>query len=120
MKNGLFITNYFKLKSLSAKDLRAQLKAIGELLKELPKKRENWNKYILPRQIDRLLTDEDFLKSLKKSLKKDFDILRELDQIRDTFNEAELATLDKLLEAEVEDKEETIQLFKELHLHKFS
>lgn len=103
---------YFNLKNISAKELRAQLKTIGEALKDLPKRRSNWNKYIRPRQIDRLLTDADFLKGLKRTLKKDFDVLRELDQIRETFNEAEIATLDKLLDAEVEGKDETIALFK--------
>ncbi len=105
-------TEYFKLKNISAKELRAQLKSIGDTLKDLPKKRANWNKYIRPRQIDRLLLDQDFLKALRKTLKKDFDVLREIDQIRGSFNEPELATLDKLIDAEVEGKEAKIALFK--------
>lgn len=102
---------YFNLELLQAKDLRSKINAIHDLLKDLPKKREVWNKYVLPRQIDLLLADEDFKKALKKSLKKDFDVLCELDQIKANCNESERAVLEKLSDYLSRPKQELISFF---------
>ncbi len=102
---------YFPLKNTTAKEFRNKIKVIREALKDLPKQRENWNRYILPRQIDLLLADEDFHKSLKKSLRKDFDSICEQDQLKGNFNEAELGAVEKLLELEIEDKSELLTIF---------
>lgn len=102
---------YFPLKNTTAKEFRNKIKVIREALKDLPKQRENWNRYILPRQIDLLLADEDFHKSLKKSLRKDFDSICEQDQLKGNFNEAELGVVEKLLELEIEDKSELLTIF---------
>lgn len=101
---------YFPLKNTTAKEFRNKIKVIREALKDLPKQRENWNRYILPRQIDLLLADEDFHKSLKKSLRKDFDSICEQDQLKGSFNEAELGAVEKLLELEIEDKSELLKI----------
>lgn len=102
---------FFPLKNTNAKEFRSKLKSIEEALKGLPKKRAVWNKYILPKQIDMLLADSVFLGALKKTLRRDFDTIRELDKLKASFNEAELVTIDKLLEKGADDKASIIKLF---------
>jgi len=102
---------FFPLKNSSAKIFGGKLKAIGETLNELPDKRAGWNKYILPRQIDMMLADAKYPDALRKSVRKDFDVLIALDKIRASFTEAERAATDKVIEHDVQSKEEALQLF---------
>jgi hypothetical protein len=87
---------YFNLHQLTAKELREKISSIHDLLLDLPKKRSLWNKYVLPRQIDLLLIDEDYRKGLKRSLKKDFDLLCELDQLKAKCSDEERSVLKKI------------------------
>ncbi|WP_422008427.1 AAA domain-containing protein [Roseivirga pacifica] len=102
---------YFPLHQLTAKELRAVINEIHDALKDLPSKRQLWNKYVLPRQIDLLLGNDDFLKALRRTIKRDFDTLCELDQLRDAFHESELGVVDKLTEYMDRDKKELLSLF---------
>lgn len=102
---------YFKLQKLSAKEFRASIKELREALEGLLVRRKRWNKYIEPPQIDRLLLDDDFLKALKLTIKKDFDTLCELDKLRDSFTEQELAVVDRLLDLKLESKKEVLKVF---------
>jgi len=113
MRYGSFANfkEYFNLDQLSAKELRAKMGAIHEHLRELPKLRRGWNKYVLPRQIDSSLTNEGYRLALKRTLKKDFDVLCELDQIKQDCNEAERAVLGKITEHLAMNKESLLNLF---------
>ncbi len=102
---------FFPLKKISGKEFRTTLKSIAEALKELPKRRAQWNKFILPKQIDLLLNNDSFHTDLKKTLRRDFDTLRELDKLRISFSETEIQTIDKLLEHQQVDKTSIISLF---------
>lgn len=102
---------FFPLKNTTSEEFKAKLIAISEALKGLPAKRADWNKYVLPRQIDLLLGDEAFKTELTKSIRKDFDTLRELDKLRASFDETALATVDKLIEKDTRDKASMIALF---------
>ncbi len=102
---------YFKLQKFSAKEFRSKIKELREALEGLPSKRKRWNKYIEPPQVDKLLLNEDFLKALRRTLKKDFDTLCELDKLRDSFSEQELAVVDRLLDLHIESKTEVIDVF---------
>ncbi|OEK02175.1 hypothetical protein BFP97_11865 [Roseivirga sp. 4D4] len=102
---------FFPLKNSSAKIFGGKLKAIGKILKNLPDKRANWNKYVLPRQIDIMLADAKYADALRKSVRKDFDVLIALDKIRASFTEAETAATDKIIEHDVSSKEEALELF---------
>ncbi|MBO3699147.1 AAA domain-containing protein [Roseivirga sp. E12] len=102
---------FFPLKNSSAKIFGNKLKAIGRILQVLPDKRANWNKYVLPRQIDTMLVDANYATALKKSVRKDFDVLIVLDKIRASFNESQTATTDKIIDFGVAKKEEAIALF---------
>ncbi|MBO6496707.1 MAG: DUF4011 domain-containing protein [Roseivirga sp.] len=102
---------YFKLNKLSAKEFRSKIKELREALESLPNKRKKWNKYIEPPQIDRLLQDEDFLKSLRKSIKRDFETLCELDKLRESFSEHELAIVDRLVDLHLDNKKEALRIF---------
>ena len=104
-------TEYFNLNQLKAKGLRARINEIYHLLMGLPKKRALWNKYVLPRQIDLLLADKDYRKALKRSIKKDFDVLCELDQIKADCCDEERSVLKKLDELMTLSKKEIISLF---------
>jgi len=91
---------YFPLKNTTAKDFREKVKSIREALKALPRQRANWNQYILPRQIDLLLASDEFYRSLKKSIKKDFDALCDQDRILSTFSEVKRSVVEKLNDLE--------------------
>lgn len=102
---------YFKLHKLSAKEFRAKIKELRESLEPLPARRKRWNKYIEPPQIDKLLADDDFLKALRRTVKRDFETLCELDKLRDSFSEKELSIVDRLADLHLESKKEIIQVF---------
>lgn len=102
---------FFPLKNSSAKIFGEKLKKIGSILQELPNKRSIWNQYILPKQIDSMLSRASYVESLKKSVRKDFDVLISLDKIRVSFIEGERATIDKLIDQGISSKEEAIALF---------
>lgn len=101
---------YFPLKNTTAREFRAKIMVIREALAELPEKRANWNRYILPRQIDLLLADAYFNNSLKKTLKRDFDSICEQDRLKESFNESELGCLEKLLELEDTDQDKLLSV----------
>lgn len=97
---------FFPLKNSSAKIFGDKLKAISQTLRDLPNKRSKWNKYVLPRQIDTMLSNADYANALKFSVRKDFDLLIALDKIRVSFNASQGAVTDKLLDhgaASIED-----------------
>lgn len=102
---------FFPLKKSSAKIFGDKLKAIASILKDLPNKRSNWNSYVLPRQIDSMLSDAGYAHALKISVRKDFDVLIALDKIRASFNESQRAATEKLIDHGVANKEEAISLF---------
>ena len=102
---------YFPVKKLSAKELKSRIKAIRTTLKDLPKKREAWNKYILPVQVDQLLLSSDFLSQLKRTLKRDFDSICEMDQIKSSLTEARLSGLKRLEELGARTTAEYIAIF---------
>lgn len=102
---------YFPLKNTNAKEFREKVKAIRETLRELPKQRSNWNKYILPRQIDLLLASEDFYRNLKKTIRKDFDAICDQDRIRSTFSEVKKSVVDKLEDLEGGAMADRIRVF---------
>ncbi len=104
-------TEYFNLNQLTAKELRAKVNEIHNLLEGLPKKRASWNKYVLPRQIDLMLANEEYRKALKRSIKKDFDVLCELDQIKADCCDEEKTVLKKLDDSMNLPKKEIIALF---------
>ena len=102
---------FFPLKNTTSEKFKGKLTAINGALLDLPAKRVDWNKYVLPRQIDLLLGDENFRSELTKSLRTNFDTLRELDKLRASFDETALATVDKLIEKDVKDKSTMISMF---------
>ena len=102
---------YFPVNKLSAKEIKQRINEIRQTLKSLPKKRENWNRYILPIQVDRLLLSGDFLSQLKKTLKRDFDSICEMDQIKSTLSPARLAGLKRLEELGPRTTQEYIDIF---------
>lgn len=102
---------FFPLKNSSAKIFGDKLKAIGQILEDLPIKRSGWNRYILPRQIDTMISDADHASALKVSVRKDFDLLIALDKIRISFNPSQGAVTDKLLDHGVVNKESALLLF---------
>lgn len=104
-------TEYFNLNQLAAKELRAKISAIHSLLEHLPRKRNRWNKYVLPRQIDLILLDPEYGRVLKRSIRKDFDVLCELDQIKAECSDEQRASLRKLDDFMKLPKKDIIYLF---------
>ena len=101
---------FFPLKNSSAKIFGNKLKAISQVLQELPHRRSLWNQYIFPRQIDIMLSDANYASALKTSARQDFDLLVALDKIRASFTEAQRAATDKLIDHGAADKEDAITL----------
>lgn len=102
---------YFQLRKLTAKEFRTKVKDLRLALEKLPQKRKRWNKYIQPPQIDRLLSDPDYLKALKRSIKRDFDTLCELDKLKSGLNERQLAVVEKLTALDLEEKGQILKVF---------
>ncbi|OEK06450.1 AAA domain-containing protein [Roseivirga misakiensis] len=102
---------FFPFKNSSAKIFRTKLTNIELALKSLPVQRADWNRYILPKQVDLILAHQNFGTALAQSLKKDFDTLKSLDELRSSLSAQALSTVDKLFDQELSDKASLIQLF---------
>lgn len=102
---------YFNLQKCSVKEFRVKVKKLIKALEQLPQRRHEWNKYILPRQIDLLLLSEEFHQKLKSTIRKDFDAICEMDLMKDKFTVSKNAVIDKLLHLEKMTIEESIAVF---------
>lgn len=102
---------YFNLQKLTLQEFKEKIKQLSDALNPLPEKRKDWNKYILPRQIDLLLASESNYSQLKNSIKKDFDSICELDKLKSGFSESGVAVLDKLDELEGYSIDKKVDVF---------
>ncbi|PIQ49813.1 MAG: DNA helicase I [Cytophagales bacterium CG12_big_fil_rev_8_21_14_0_65_40_12] len=102
---------YFPVKKFTSAQLKKRIKTIISVLKDLPKKREQWNKYILPIQIDHVLRDPASAKEMKKTLLLDFDSICELDQLVSGFSEAQISGIKKLEDLGIRTASEYFQIF---------
>jgi len=102
---------YFNLDKFSVAQFHDRIEQLAESLGGLPKKRQEWNKYILPRQIDLLLVSEPYYKTLQSTISNDFDGICEMDRMWNEFSETKMAAIDKLISCKAATIAEKIGVF---------
>jgi superfamily I DNA and/or RNA helicase len=102
---------YFNLDQFSVAQFHDRIEQLAESLEELPKRRLEWNKYILPRQIDLLLVSESYYDALKATANSDFDGICEMDRMWDDFSETKTGAIDKLINSKATTIEGKVAVF---------
>ncbi len=103
---------YFNISQLSYGDLKEVLKNLLVILTELPEKKTNWLRYLLPKQIGFILSDTKVKETLKKSLNKEFENLCAFDKLGQNFSTHEKSTVAKLYEfGEAHEGVDVVALF---------
>jgi hypothetical protein len=90
-------------------DYIRRVKALMQLLDDVPPMIQPWMKYLTDSQLRALMMGKVELKDAEKLLTKDFDALVEYHTIRDSFNTTERDTVEKLTE-NYESKQASIRL----------
>jgi hypothetical protein len=104
--------HYFNLRKLSFAELKAGAEKMLELLGSIKQKREEWQQYLSPVQIEKLLGSESKARQMITSLEEDFDLIAEFDRMRQALPEAELQLMEKIvIESPAGSGEEEILAF---------
>ena len=88
---------YFNLKRLTYAQLEQQVHALLKLLEGIRERRDLWQQYLTPHQIDKLLNSESKARQLSSSLQEDFDMIAEFDRLRESLHEQELLLMEKIM-----------------------
>jgi hypothetical protein len=102
---------YFNLDKFSVAQFHDRIEQLTEVLEDLPKKRLEWNKYILSRQIDLLLVSDAYYDALKASVSRDFDGICEMDRMRNEFSETKIGAIEKLINIKATTIQDKIDVF---------
>ncbi|WP_028979810.1 AAA domain-containing protein [Sporocytophaga myxococcoides] len=76
------------------------------------KERKLWLNYLTLSQTEKIIQDKNFAEALQSGLKKDFDFLKEMDELENTLASYERSTLQKLLLQEPENADKALELCK--------
>ncbi|GAL87337.1 hypothetical protein MYP_4567 [Sporocytophaga myxococcoides] len=76
------------------------------------KEQKVWLNHLTISQIERIIQDNTFAEALQINLKKDFDFLKEMDELENTLTSHEKTSLQKLLSQEPEDGTKALEIFK--------
>ncbi|MBO9700014.1 MAG: DUF4011 domain-containing protein [Sporocytophaga sp.] len=74
--------------------------------------RKLWLNYLTLAQTEKIIRDQAFAEALQSSLRKDFDYLKEMDELESTLASHERSVLQKLLLQEPENADKALDLFK--------
>ncbi|AHM59938.1 superfamily i DNA helicase [Flammeovirgaceae bacterium 311] len=101
--------HYFNLRRLSYPELKQSAEALLALLAQIKARREQWQQYLTPGQIDKLLGSESKARQMTESLQEDFDLIAEFDRLRESMHAQELQLMEKVIrEAPAALKEEQL------------
>ncbi|HEY8400006.1 MAG TPA: AAA domain-containing protein [Cytophagaceae bacterium] len=113
------LKDFLTITDLDYATLKSKLFKLIDLVRDVPAKRKEWQRYLTPRQISKILAKPEFAQTLKSFLLKDFDSLVEFDKMYDGLRPGEKSVVALLLEHNKRDNVgELVQLFKNsLKLH---
>jgi len=103
---------YFDPTQLRFEEFKKSVDRLIQILEEIPGKRLFWETYLLPTQIQDMLTGKYEKSHLAATLKNDFDDLCEFDKLKDQFYDHENSVISKLDELlDQQDENEIIRIF---------
>ncbi|WP_346755696.1 AAA domain-containing protein [Splendidivirga corallicola] len=103
---------YFNVQALSYEELNKRVISLVDIFKDVVAKKESWQTYLTPFQINDLLEDISRADQLLNSLKKDFDSICEFDSLKAQLLTHEQEVINKLFDTDLEnDIDEFIKLF---------
>ncbi len=109
--NKLKLKTYFPTISNHSDFLHNCKKLIG-IANTYQKEQKVWLNHLTVSQTERIIQDKTFAEDLQTSLKKDFDFLKEMDELENKLAPYEKTSLQKLLSKEPEDGNKALELFK--------
>jgi hypothetical protein len=89
--------HYFNLRRLSYAGLKQSAEELLYLLAQIKARREQWQQYLAPGQIDQLLSSESKARQMIASLEEDFDLIAEFDRLRESLLADELQLMEKVV-----------------------
>lgn len=92
------LRNTFNPALVDQQTFRTTLQEVMTRLDELPIKKSDWMKWLLPVQIEELTSNETLTIQLEQSLRSDFDALCEFDKLQESLTPHELLTVNKIID----------------------
>ncbi|EMR04285.1 AAA domain-containing protein [Cesiribacter andamanensis] len=89
--------HYFNLRKLTYAELKEGVEEMLKLLGSIKQKREEWQQYLSPVQIEKLLGSESKARQMMASLEEDFDLIAEFDRLREALPDPELQLMEKVV-----------------------
>ena len=102
---------YFNLQKLTYHDFKNKLESLMAIFKELPENKSRWSKYFLPNQIGIFLHHPDQAREMLSTLSKEFENLRDFDQLKSEFTSAEQEVVKQLYDQELSQQVTVEELF---------
>ena len=103
---------YFNTQKLTYDELQQKLDKLYLIIKEIPTKKSEWNRYYSEHQIKHILEGSTFQEKVAKVLQKDFDGLCEFDTLLASLSSDEKAVIEKIYDnVDQHDHETLIALF---------
>lgn len=90
------IRNVVKPEAFSRGEFHALMRNLLDAIREIPERREGWQKWLSPFQIKQLINSPESAENLVHSLHRDFDNLCEYDNLRAGLSTTEEIVIDKL------------------------
>lgn len=103
---------YFNLRKLSFEELQLAINQMLTLLSAIKERREVWQQYLTPIQIEKLLNSESKGRQMQAALEEDFDMIAAFDRLRESIPQEEGLLMEKIVrEASAGQKEEEVVSF---------
>lgn len=102
--------NFFSFKNLTRKTFKEKVEDLFKSINKASEKYNDWQSTYNSYQINKVISDEQFAHNMIKALQEDFESLVEFDQIKDSFDEYELAVLEELIGEVGHSEEKVLQL----------
>lgn len=99
---------FFNIQRLSYEELKTKLENLLHALREIPRRKEPWLRYLTARQIYLMLDEPHFADKLISSLTSDYEDLCDFDSLHDRMQPHETEVIHKLIDETEELSEEAI------------
>ncbi len=101
---------YFNIKHISFDELNTRSNQLIKILSEIPHARTQWFNYLVPPQVARVISDDNYTQFLQETLREDFEKLCEFDTLKENLQPHEKKVIDRILDEAGEATVEEIEL----------
>lgn len=92
------INNSIHTQNFSLAEFQLTIRSVFTIISTIPFHRNDWQQYLSPYQIKKLILEPELAGEYVNSLRKDFDLICEFDRLKDSLNSYEIDVVNKLYE----------------------